>query len=65
MNMIKENLINFNISKNKKICYLVIESIKAKNIFNSFNVKENIKSLLIQKITSKKIKMNIQILEIK
>jgi len=54
MNMIKENLINFNISKNKKICYLVIESIKAKNIFNSFNVKENIKSLLIQKITSKK-----------
>ena len=56
INIIKENIINFNILKNKKICYLVIEPIKAKNIYNSFNDKGKIKPLLMHKNNSKKMK---------
>ena len=43
-------IINFNISKNKKICYLVLDSKRAKQILDSLKDKNEIKPLLLQKI---------------
>ena len=43
-------IINFNISKNKKICYLVLDSKRAKQIMDSLKDKNEIKPLLLQKI---------------
>ena len=45
-----EKIINYNISKNKKICYFALDSKRAKQIMNSFKVKNDIKPLILQKI---------------
>jgi len=43
-------IINFNISKNKKICYFALYSKRAKHIFDSFKDENEIKPLILQKI---------------
>ena len=52
--MISEKVINYNISRNRKVCYLSMESKKAKGIQDFFNEKKNIKSLFLQKIKTTK-----------
>ena len=54
INMISEKLINYSISRNKKVCYLFMESKKAKDIEDYFNGKKDIKSLFLQKIKTAK-----------
>ena len=54
INMIMEKIVEYNISKNKKICYLITEIKKAKNIYENFKDKREIRPLILQKIKSKK-----------
>ena len=47
---VNKKIIDFNISKNMKICYLVLDSKRAKKIMDSLKDKNELKPLLLQKI---------------
>ena len=56
-NYITNSLIQFNISMNKKICYLTPDTKRAQNIYDTYKNNKNIKSILLQKGKNKKNKL--------
>jgi superfamily II DNA or RNA helicase len=59
-NYITNSLIQFNISMNKKICYLTPDTKRAQNIYDTYKNNKNIKSILLQKGKNKKNKNDLQ-----
>ena len=53
-------IINNNLSKNKKICHLVSELKKAQNIYEFYKDKHNVKPIILQKSKGKKNKNDFQ-----
>ena len=60
INFITNSVINFNLMHNKKICFLVSDTKKAKNIYDIYKPNANIKSVLLQKGTNKKNKNDLK-----
>ena len=60
INYITNSVINFNLMHNKKICFLVSDTKKAKNIYDIYKPNANIKSVLLQKGTNKKNKNDLK-----
>ena len=60
INYIILEIINNNLCKNKKICFIVSENKKAQNIYELYNNKQNIKALILQKSKGKKSKNDYQ-----
>ena len=60
INYITNAVIHFNLLQNKKICFLVSDTKKAKNIYDLYKTNANIKSILLQKGTNRKNKNDLK-----
>jgi hypothetical protein len=60
INYVLMNIINNNLSKNKKICHIVSEIKKAQNIYEFYKNMPNIKPIILQKTKGKKNKNDFQ-----